>query len=231
MIWSLLYTCTHTQTQSPLLYNLKISTCTIGDCCGWSKCEKGWFISFGYCSSKIYPRSLHPWDFTNGWPNIDWYTSCPWDKCSLPRKGKHLFLLCETSKSYLFLLTVWGHFVPQVANMTKHLPHLWDLCTTEIIVRSTKHILKVSKSYDLSKSVFLSIFSLMILFIIRLKFYSQMCASTELSATVYCYFYSLMDFSVDCFPCMHVLIVHCLEGSHDWCFTYMCLLCKLNYLV
>ena len=41
--------------------------------------------------------------------------------------------------------------------MTKHLPHLCDLCTTEIIVRSTKHILKVSKACDLSKSVFLSV--------------------------------------------------------------------------
>lgn len=27
--------------------------------------------------------------------------------------------------------------------MVKHLPHLWDMCSTEIVVRSTKHILKV----------------------------------------------------------------------------------------
>lgn len=27
--------------------------------------------------------------------------------------------------------------------MTKHLPHLRDICTNEIIVRSAKHILKV----------------------------------------------------------------------------------------
>lgn len=37
--------------------------------------------------------------------------------------------------------------------MTKHLPHLWDLCTTEIIVRSAKHILKVSKFFHHSTLV------------------------------------------------------------------------------
>ena len=31
----------------------------------------------------------------------------------------------------------------QVADRTKHLPHLWDLCSNEIVVRSAKHILKV----------------------------------------------------------------------------------------
>ena len=31
----------------------------------------------------------------------------------------------------------------QVAEGTKHLPHLWDLCSNEIAVRSAKHILKV----------------------------------------------------------------------------------------
>lgn len=32
----------------------------------------------------------------------------------------------------------------QVADGTKHLPHLWDLCSNEIIVRCAKHILKVN---------------------------------------------------------------------------------------
>ncbi|XP_010523680.1 PREDICTED: clustered mitochondria protein [Tarenaya hassleriana] len=33
-------------------------------------------------------------------------------------------------------------YIGKVANGTKHLPHLWDLCVSEIIVRSAKHILK-----------------------------------------------------------------------------------------
>ncbi|KAM7512311.1 hypothetical protein LguiB_011186 [Lonicera macranthoides] len=33
-------------------------------------------------------------------------------------------------------------YIGKVADGTKHLPHLWDLCTNEIVVRSAKHILK-----------------------------------------------------------------------------------------
>ncbi|KAA8520267.1 hypothetical protein F0562_014523 [Nyssa sinensis] len=33
-------------------------------------------------------------------------------------------------------------YIGKVADGTKHLPHLWDLCTNEIMVRSAKHILK-----------------------------------------------------------------------------------------
>ncbi|KAK9283136.1 hypothetical protein L1049_011367 [Liquidambar formosana] len=33
-------------------------------------------------------------------------------------------------------------YIGQVAGRTKHLPHLWDLCSNEIVVRSAKHILK-----------------------------------------------------------------------------------------
>lgn len=33
-------------------------------------------------------------------------------------------------------------YLGRIATMTKHLPHLWDLCTAEVIVRSAKHILK-----------------------------------------------------------------------------------------
>nr|XP_043609065.1 clustered mitochondria protein [Erigeron canadensis] len=33
-------------------------------------------------------------------------------------------------------------YIGKVANGTKHLPHLWDLCSNEIIVRCAKHILK-----------------------------------------------------------------------------------------
>ncbi|XP_026663446.1 clustered mitochondria protein-like isoform X2 [Phoenix dactylifera] len=33
-------------------------------------------------------------------------------------------------------------YLGKVADMVKHLPHLWDICSTEIVVRSAKHILK-----------------------------------------------------------------------------------------
>ncbi|KAJ4850623.1 hypothetical protein Tsubulata_022193 [Turnera subulata] len=33
-------------------------------------------------------------------------------------------------------------YIGRVAEGTKHLPHLWDLCSSEIVVRSAKHILK-----------------------------------------------------------------------------------------
>ncbi|KAF2293628.1 hypothetical protein GH714_003502 [Hevea brasiliensis] len=33
-------------------------------------------------------------------------------------------------------------YIGRVAEGTKHLPHLWDLCSNEIVVRSAKHILK-----------------------------------------------------------------------------------------
>ncbi|KAI0488854.1 hypothetical protein KFK09_028693 [Dendrobium nobile] len=48
-------------------------------------------------------------------------------------------------------------YLGKVANMTKHLPHIWDLCTTEIIVRSAKHILKdelrETQDHDLSPTI------------------------------------------------------------------------------
>ncbi|XP_020579345.1 clustered mitochondria protein isoform X2 [Phalaenopsis equestris] len=48
-------------------------------------------------------------------------------------------------------------YLGKVANMMKHLPHIWDLCTTEIIVRSTKHILKdelrETQDHDLSPTI------------------------------------------------------------------------------
>lgn len=33
-------------------------------------------------------------------------------------------------------------YIGKVANGTKHLPHIWDLCSNEIVVRSAKHIFK-----------------------------------------------------------------------------------------
>ncbi|KAG5539026.1 hypothetical protein RHGRI_019547 [Rhododendron griersonianum] len=33
-------------------------------------------------------------------------------------------------------------YIGKVAEGTKHLPHLWDLCSNEIVVRSAKHVLK-----------------------------------------------------------------------------------------
>lgn len=40
-------------------------------------------------------------------------------------------------------------FIWQVADGTRHLPHLWDLCSNEIVVRSAKHILKVTHLFQL----------------------------------------------------------------------------------
>lgn len=48
-------------------------------------------------------------------------------------------------------------YLGKVAKMTKHLPHIWDLCSTEIIVRSVKHILKdelrETQDHDLSPTI------------------------------------------------------------------------------
>lgn len=46
----------------------------------------------------------------------------------------------------------FSHIEPllQVAEGTKHLPHLWDLCSNEIVVRSAKHVLKVNSFYLLN---------------------------------------------------------------------------------
>ncbi|URE31154.1 hypothetical protein MUK42_16295 [Musa troglodytarum] len=48
-------------------------------------------------------------------------------------------------------------YLGKVANMVKHLPHLWDICSTEIVVRSTKHILKdllrESEDHDLGPAI------------------------------------------------------------------------------
>ncbi|KAE9459801.1 hypothetical protein C3L33_08262, partial [Rhododendron williamsianum] len=39
-------------------------------------------------------------------------------------------------------------YIGKVAEGTKHLPHLWDLCSNEIVVRSAKHVLKIDTSRD-----------------------------------------------------------------------------------
>ncbi|XP_057978720.1 clustered mitochondria protein isoform X3 [Malania oleifera] len=48
-------------------------------------------------------------------------------------------------------------YIGKVADGTKHLPHLWDLCTNEILVRSAKHILKdvlrESEDHDLGHGI------------------------------------------------------------------------------
>lgn len=54
--------------------------------------------------------------------------------------GDIFFLMVVKVNSFL---TSWHHIV-QIADMTKHLPHIWDLCAVEIVVRSAKHILKVA---------------------------------------------------------------------------------------
>ncbi|XP_043691456.1 clustered mitochondria protein isoform X2 [Telopea speciosissima] len=48
-------------------------------------------------------------------------------------------------------------YIGKVSNMTKHLPHIWDLCVGEIIVRSAKHIVKdilrESQDQDLGSAI------------------------------------------------------------------------------
>ncbi|KAL5976011.1 hypothetical protein ACLOJK_020341 [Asimina triloba] len=48
-------------------------------------------------------------------------------------------------------------YVGKVADMAKHLPHVWDLCVVEIVVRSAKHILKEvmreSQDHDLGPAI------------------------------------------------------------------------------
>ncbi|KAL5719872.1 hypothetical protein ACHQM5_012603 [Ranunculus cassubicifolius] len=48
-------------------------------------------------------------------------------------------------------------YIGKVADMTKHLPHVWDLCAIEIAVRSAKHILKDilrdSQDHDLRSAI------------------------------------------------------------------------------
>ncbi|XP_052211359.1 clustered mitochondria protein [Diospyros lotus] len=48
-------------------------------------------------------------------------------------------------------------YIGKVAEGTKHLPHLWDLCINEIVVRSAKHIIKDvlrdSEDHDLGSSI------------------------------------------------------------------------------
>ncbi|KAJ4971494.1 hypothetical protein NE237_004593 [Protea cynaroides] len=48
-------------------------------------------------------------------------------------------------------------YIGRVANMTKHLLHIWDLCVNEIIVRSAKHIVKdilrESQDHDLGPAI------------------------------------------------------------------------------
>ncbi|XP_062093707.1 clustered mitochondria protein [Humulus lupulus] len=48
-------------------------------------------------------------------------------------------------------------YIGKVADGTRHLPHLWDLCSNEIVVRSAKHILKdvlrETEDHDLGPAV------------------------------------------------------------------------------
>ncbi|KAK7271601.1 hypothetical protein RJT34_27637 [Clitoria ternatea] len=48
-------------------------------------------------------------------------------------------------------------YIGKVAEGTKHLPHLWDLCNNEIVVRSAKHIIKdllrETEDHDLAPAV------------------------------------------------------------------------------
>ncbi|XP_019053360.1 PREDICTED: clustered mitochondria protein isoform X2 [Nelumbo nucifera] len=48
-------------------------------------------------------------------------------------------------------------YIGQIADMVKHLPHVWDLCLTEVIVRSAKHIakeiLRESQDHDVGPAI------------------------------------------------------------------------------
>lgn len=48
-------------------------------------------------------------------------------------------------------------YMGKIADMTKHLPHIWDLCAVEIVVRSAKHILKDvlrdSQDHDIANTI------------------------------------------------------------------------------
>ncbi|RHN66156.1 putative clustered mitochondria protein [Medicago truncatula] len=48
-------------------------------------------------------------------------------------------------------------YIGKVAGGTKHLPHLWDLCNNEIVVRSAKHVIKdllrETEDHDLSPAI------------------------------------------------------------------------------
>lgn len=46
--------------------------------------------------------------------------------------------------------------VLQVAEGTRHMPHLWDLCSNEIVVRSAKHIVKVNNNGPSISTFFLA---------------------------------------------------------------------------
>lgn len=50
------------------------------------------------------------------------------------------FFLCGLHDISCLLIC---HISVKVAGGTKHLPHLWDLCNNEIVVRSAKHVIKV----------------------------------------------------------------------------------------
>ncbi|XP_039002105.1 clustered mitochondria protein-like [Hibiscus syriacus] len=49
---------------------------------------------------------------------------------------------CQTPTEALHAHGLNIRYFGNVANGTKHLPRLWDLCSNEIVVRSAKHILK-----------------------------------------------------------------------------------------
>ena len=72
----------------------------------------------------------------NFFPSLNWKPNCG-------NVNFKLDSVWSLSFSYYF---AFGMFEPlfQVAEGTKHLPHLWDLCSNEIVVRSAKHILKVN---------------------------------------------------------------------------------------
>lgn len=43
-------------------------------------------------------------------------------------------------------MSLFFQLLPQVAEGTRHMPHLWDLCSNEIVVRSAKHVIKVTNN-------------------------------------------------------------------------------------
>ncbi|KAK3023993.1 hypothetical protein RJ639_044150, partial [Escallonia herrerae] len=63
----------------------------------------------------------------------------------------------QTLTEALHALGINVRYIGKVADGTKHLPHLWDLCSNEIVVRSAKHMLKDilrdSEDHDLAPAI------------------------------------------------------------------------------
>lgn len=67
-------------------------------------------------------------------------------------------MFCERRILLKFALSIQSShlslLVFQVAEGTRNMPHLWDLCSNEIVVRSAKHIIKVTNKISSTSALF-----------------------------------------------------------------------------